>query len=52
MLDFAAGGIVKSQLRVEKMDKLTEVSGNLMTVGDGVIDGPIDKLSLCRFFKK
>lgn len=57
LLDFAVKGLVKSQFRIEKMDKLTEMSGKLrnqeilMIVGNGVIKDPIYNFSLCRFFK-
>lgn len=48
VLDFAARGIIKTQFRIEKMDRLTEVSENLRNLeglvmaGNGVIEGSID----------
>lgn len=50
LLDFAVKGLVKSQFRIEKMDKLRNREF-LMIVGNGVIKDPIYNFSLCRFFK-
>lgn len=58
VMEFAARGIIKAQFRIEKMDKLTEVSGKVrnmevaVAVGDDVIKNPIDDFLLCRFFKR
>ncbi|MCJ1424932.1 hypothetical protein MMC29_002820 [Sticta canariensis] len=59
VLGFTARGIVKTHFRVEKMDSLTEMSGNLhnlvevVAVGDAIMKGQTDNfLRVLRFSKK